>query len=115
MQSKYREKDISDERIFNTVLNIENYVKQNKNSTVSILLAQMDLVDLPLNHDITRAAVAYLVYKILSIASKYPSYIDFEKWNFSTFDKTGLSHDDIESLGVLSANQKFRLPFLYLL
>ena len=101
VQSKYREKDISDERIFNTVLNIENYVKQNKNSTVSILLAQMDLVDLPLNHDITRAAVAYLVYKILSIASKYPSYIDFEKWNFSTFDKTGLSHDDIESLGKL--------------
>lgn len=98
VQSKYRDKEISDERIFNTVLNIENYVRQNKDSTVSILLTQMDFGDLALNHDITRAAAAYLVYKILSIASKYPSYIDYEKWNLATFDKTRLSSDEIESL-----------------
>jgi len=101
VQSKYRDKDISDERIFNTVLNIENFVRQNKDSTVSILLTQMDFCDLALNHDITRAAAAYLVYKILSIASKYPSYIDYENWNLSTFDKTGLSSNEIESLNKL--------------
>lgn len=98
VQSKYREKEISDERVFNAVVDIENFVAHNPNSTVSVMLRLMGFEKLHLNHDIIRAATAYLVYKILSIASKYPSYIDFEMWNLSTFDKTELSLREIESL-----------------
>lgn len=98
VQEKYRDKEIEDERIFNAVLNIENFVKKNQNSVMTILLKQMDYGDLALDHDITRAAAAYLVYKILSIASKYPSYGDFDKWGVKQFDRTNLTFAEIEQL-----------------
>lgn len=101
VQEKYRDKEIEDERIFNAVLNIENFVKKNQNSVMTILLKQMDYGDLALDHDITRAAAAYLVYKILSIASKYPSYGDFDKWGVKQFDRTNLTFAEIEQLSKL--------------
>ena len=106
VQDKYREKEIPDDRIFTAVLDIENFVKKNQNSTMAILLKQMDFGDMALDNDITRAAAAYLVYKILSIASKYPSYSDFENWNLKTFDKKGLSFEEIEKLSKLVAKIK---------
>ena len=106
VQEKYKEKKISDDRIFNAVLNIENYVKNNPFSTVAILLNRMGFMDLKLDHDITRAAAAYLVYKILSIASKYPSYGDFDHWKLDLFDKTRLTIPEMDELRRLTAKIK---------
>jgi len=106
VQEKYREREIDDDRIFKAVLDIENFVKKNQNSVMAILLEQMDYGDLPLNHDITRSAAAYLVYKILSIASKYPSYRNFDKWNLKQFDRTNLTVNEIESLRELAEKIK---------
>lgn len=106
VQEKYREKEISDNRIFNAVLNIENYVKKNPYSTAAVLLNQMGFHDLKLDHDITRAAAAYLVYKILSIASKYPSYGDFDHWKLDLFDKTSLTTEEMIELSRLTTRIK---------
>lgn len=106
VQEKYKEKEISDNRIFNAVLNIENYVKNNIFSTEAVLLSQMGFHDLKLDHDITRAAAAYLVYKILSIASKYPSYGDFDHWKLDLFDKKSLTAEEMIELSSLTAKIK---------
>lgn len=106
VQEKYKEKKISDDRISNAVLNIESYVKNNPFSTVAILLNRMGFKDLKLDHDITRAAAAYLVYKILSIASKYPSYGDFDHWKLDLFDKTRLTIPEMDELRRLTAKIK---------
>lgn len=106
VHEKFQIKDISDERYQQAVWNVEEFVNEHKNSTIAILLTQMEVGDVPLDHPITRAAALYLVYKILSIASKYPSYSDFEKWSLKLFDKTDLSFDEIESLSKLVAKIK---------
>lgn len=106
VQEKYKEKEISDNRIFNAVLNIENFVMNNPHSTEAILLSQMGFHDLKLDHDITRAAAAYLVYKILSIASKYPSYGDFDHWKLDLFDKTSLTEVEMMELSRLTTKIK---------
>ncbi len=103
---KFREKEISEKRINNAVFNVENFVRTNQNSTMAILLNQMDLGDLILDNDISRAAATYLVYKILSIASKYPSYSEFGKWSLKQFDRQGLSYEDIDNLIKLVAKIK---------
>lgn len=98
---KFQEREIAVERIREAALNIENFVRQNINSLIAILLQKMGYGNLPLNHDITRAAAVYLVYKILAIASKYPSYSDFDQWKVESFDKKELTKDEMESLDKL--------------
>lgn len=98
---KFQEREIAVERIREAALNVENFVRQNKKSLITILLQKMGYGNLPLNHDITRAAAVYLVYKILAIASKYPSYSDFDQWKVESFDKKELTKDEMESLDKL--------------
>lgn len=106
VQDKYKSKKISDSRISDAVLNIENYVKKNPYSTTAVLLNLMGFHNLKLDHDITRAAAAYLVYKILSIASKYPSYGDFDHWKLDLFDKISLTTKDLIELNRLVSKIK---------
>lgn len=98
VQDKYIEKGISTERIFKGVLDIENFVKKNPFSTVAVLLSLMGFRNIRLDHDIKRAAAAYLVYKILSIVSKYPSYSEFDAWKLDLFDKTSLNATELGEL-----------------
>ena len=89
-----------------TARNIEEFAREHQNSTFSILLKQMDCGDIALDHDVTRAATLYLVYKILTIASKYPSYNEFDKWSVSDFNKTNLTFSEIDSLSRLTSKIK---------
>lgn len=98
VQDKYREGGISTDRINNGVLDIENFVKKNPFSTIAVLLSLMGFGNLKLDHDIKRAAAAYLVYKILSIVSKYPSYREFDNWRLDLFDRTSLNASELENL-----------------
>ena len=78
--------------------NIEKFIKDNPNSTPAVILNVMGYGGLNLDNDIARAGALYLVYKILSIASKYPSYIEFEGWNLKSFLKTDLTSEEKCSL-----------------
>lgn len=98
---KFQERKIADDRIRKAVLNVEVFVEKYPNSTLAVILQKMGCGKLKLNHDIIRAAVVYLVYKILSIASKYPSYSDFDMWKVDTFDKKELTNEEVESLDKL--------------
>jgi len=106
VQDKYSDNGISTDRIHKGVLDIENFVKKYPFSTIAVLLSLMGFVNLKLDHDVKRAAAAYLVYKILSIVSKYPSYSEFDDWTLDLFDKTSLSVTELESLRKLVAKIK---------
>ena len=69
---------------------IEEYVNTCPNSTPAIILKEFGYNNLKLDNDIARAGAAYLAYKVLSIASKYPSYNEYEGWNIKSFSKISL-------------------------
>lgn len=95
---KYQKKKISDDRIAEAIWNIDKYKSDHEDSVLSFILDKMGYGNIPLDDDISRATASYLVYKILSIASKYPSYSDFDKWDVASFDKTIHEKDDKDSL-----------------
>ena len=78
--------------------NIECFVKDNPGSTPSIVLKEFGYDGLRLDNDIVRVGAVYLVYKVLSIASKYPSYNDFERWSLKSFSKKELTKEEKDSL-----------------
>jgi AAA15 family ATPase/GTPase len=80
------------------VWNIEVFIRDNPNSTPAIILKEFGYGNLVLDNDIARAGAVYLVYKVLSIASKYPSYNEYETWNIKSFSKTTLTGKEKESL-----------------
>ncbi len=82
---------------------IEEFVESNPDSTPAIILNEFGYSNLKLDSDIARAGAAYLVYKVLSIASKYPSYNEYEEWNIRSFSKTTLTEKEKESLKNLVA------------
>lgn len=81
--------------------NIDEFVGRNPNSTPAVILRSFGYGNLRLDNDIARAGALYLVYKVLSIASKYPSYNDFEEWGIKSFLKTDLSGQERRSLEIL--------------
>lgn len=99
--SKFQINEITDERIQNAVWNVEQFVREHRNSVIAIILREMEYDTVPLDNEISQAAALYLVYKILSIASKYPSYTEFEKWKITSFDKIDLTDEEIDSLAKL--------------
>ena len=98
---KYQIRQISDDQYQQAVLDVEHFLPQHPKSVMSILLSEMGLGNIKLDNDITRATALYLVYKILNIASKYPSYNEFDEWSLSRFDETVSSNEDRISLGKL--------------
>ena len=78
--------------------NIEQFVYEHPKSTPSVILKEFGYGDLRLDNEIARAGAAYLVYKVLSIASKYPCYNEFEGWNIKSFSKTQLTNQEEVSL-----------------
>ncbi len=100
-QTVYDKFAFNDELLSNlkqTAWNIEEFVRINPNSTPTIILKEFGYDKLILDNDIARAGATYLVYKILSIASKYPSYSDFEEWSIKSFTKTDLTKREKDSL-----------------
>ena len=81
--------------------NIEEYVNTSPNSTPAIILNEFGYSNLKLDNDIARAGAAYLAYKVLSIASKYPSYNEYEGWNINSFSKKDLTELEKNSLVAL--------------
>lgn len=81
--------------------NIEEYVNTSPNSTPAIILNEFGYSNLKLDNDIARAGAAYLAYKVLSIASKYPSYNEYEGWNIKSFSKKDLTELEKDSLVAL--------------
>lgn len=81
--------------------NIEEFVRSNPNSTPTVILNEFGYGNLKLDNNIARAGAAYLVYKVLSIASKYPSYNEYEGWSIKSFSKTTLTEKEKESLKML--------------
>lgn len=101
IQAVYDKFEINDEdvnKLKQTVWNIEDLVRYVPNSTPTIILREMGYGNLKLDNDIARAGALYLVYKILSIASKYPSYNEFEGWNIKSFLKSNLTKEEKDSL-----------------
>ena len=86
--------------------NIEAFVDQNPNSTPAVILKEFGFGDLRLDNDLARVGAVYIVYKVLSIASKYPSYSDFERWSIKSFAKTVITKEEKESLIRLVAQTK---------
>ena len=78
--------------------NIEEFIKANPNSTPAIVLREFGYSNLKLDNDIARAGAVYLVYKVLSIASKYPSYNEYEGWNIKSFSKKELTKQEKDLL-----------------
>lgn len=95
---KYQTRQISDNQYHSAVLDVEHFLPQHPKSVMSILLSEIGFGNIKLDNDFTRATALYLVYKILNIASKYPSYVEFDKWSLSRFDETVSSYDDRMSL-----------------
>lgn len=95
---KFDEKDKLLSELKKPSWNIEEYVRRNPNSTPAVVLREFGYGELPLDNDIARAGAAYLVYKVLSIASKYPSYGEFEEWNLKSFAKSQLTKEERDSL-----------------
>ena len=101
IQTVYDKFEINDDRVINlkkAAWNIEEYVRKKTNSTPAVILKAFGYGNLRLDNDIARAGALYLVYKILSIASKYPSYNEYEEWNIKSFMKADLSVQEKESL-----------------
>ena len=106
IQAVYDKFEINDEvvsKLKQTVWNIEDLVRYIPNSTPTIILREMGYGNLKLDNDIARAGALYIVYKILSIASKYPSYNEFEGWNIKSFLKSNLTKEEKDSLVKLVA------------
>lgn len=78
--------------------NIEEFVKRNPYSTPAIVLKGFGYGQLRLDNDFARVGAAYLVYKVLSIASKYPSYNEYEGWSIKSFSKKELTVQEKDSL-----------------
>lgn len=95
---KFETKEDRDGNLKQAAWNIDEFVERHSNSTPAVILKSFGYDNLRLNNDIVRASALYLVYKVLSIASKYPSYNDFEKWNIKSFLKTDLSNQERKSL-----------------
>lgn len=95
---KFEQKDKFINELQQTVWNIENFVRNHPNSTPAVILKEMGYGTLRLDNDIARAGALYLVYKILSIASKYPSYNEYEGWNIRSFLKTDLTAQEKDEL-----------------
>ncbi len=95
---KFELKDDSEGNLKQAAWNIEKFIGDNPNSTPVFILKSFGYGDLKLDNDIARAGALYLVYKILSIASKYPSYNEFERWNVNSFLKKDLTNQEKESL-----------------
>lgn len=98
VSEKFQEKKISIERIQGAIWNIDKFKTEHEESVISFVLDKMGYGNIPLDDNISRASASYLVYKVLSIASKYPSYSEFDKWGVETFDKTELQKEDKDSL-----------------
>lgn len=98
---KFQIREISDKRYQEAVWNVEEFVYKHPNSVMSFLLKEMGYGNIAINNDITRAAILYLVYKILNIASKYPSYVEFDQWTLKRFDEEVSSINDANSLSKL--------------
>jgi len=98
---KYQIREINDDQYKSAVLDVEHFVPEHPKSVMSILLSVMGFTNIRLGNDIIRASALYLVYKILNIASKYPSYTEFDQWSLRRFDETVSSKDDLMSLGKL--------------
>lgn len=98
---KYQKKNITENRIAEAIWNIDKFKRDHDDSVLSFILDRMGYGSIPLDDDISRAAASYLVYKILSIASKYPSYGEFDKWDVASFDKSIHEKDDKDSLDKL--------------
>lgn len=95
---KFEIKDDSEGKLKQAAWNIEEFIGDNPNSTPVFILKSFGYDNLKLDNDISRAGALYLVYKILSIASKYPSYNEFERWNVKSFLKKDLTNQEKESL-----------------
>ena len=95
---KYQKKNITEDRIAEAIWNIDKFKKEHDDSVLCFILDKMGYGNIPLDDDVSRAAASYLVYKILSIASKYPSYSEFDKWDVASFDKAIHEKDDKDSL-----------------
>lgn len=95
---KFELKDKLDNKLKKVAWNIEKFVWDNPNSTPAIILKEMGYGNLRLDNDIARAGALYLVYKILSIASKYPSYNEYEGWNIKSILKSDLTAQEKETL-----------------
>lgn len=101
IQTVYDKFEINDDSVNNlkkVAWNVEEYVEKNPNSTPAVILKAFGYGNLRLDNDVARAGALYLVYKILSIASKYPSYNEYEGWNIKSFVKADLSVQEKESL-----------------
>lgn len=101
IQTVYDKFEIKDELVNDlkqAAWNIEGFVRDNPNSTPAIILREMGYANLKLDNDIARAGALYIVYKILSIASKYPSYNEYEGWNIKSFLKTDLTKVEKDTL-----------------
>ncbi|MBR3540977.1 MAG: AAA family ATPase [Bacteroidales bacterium] len=94
----YDKFELNEEHINKDPLNIENFIKSYPHSVPSVILKQFKLCDLKLDNDIARAGAIYIIYKVLSIASKYPSYNYFEGWNTKSFYKKELTEQEYDSL-----------------
>lgn len=84
---KYQQKEISNERVMKAVWNVSEFLKRQPTTTMALVLNYMGYFNVPIDNDVTRAAMLYLVYKVLSIASKYPSYGEFDEWKLTRFDE----------------------------
>ena len=85
-------------KLMQSAWNIEVFVNEHPNSTIAIVLKEFGYDDLRLDNDMARTGAVYLVWKVLSIASKYPSYSDFEEWGINSFAKTEVTEKEKESL-----------------
>lgn len=98
---KFEEKDKFISELNRPVWNIEKYIKRNSDSTPAFILKEFGYGDLPLDNDIARVGATYLVYKVLTIASKYPSYGEFEEWGIKSLKKSRLEKEEKQELSKL--------------
>lgn len=79
-------------------LDIKGNILSKPNSIACQILKWLGLANrTDLDQPIVRDACLYMIYKVLSIASKYPSYYEFE--DFGSIESYFQGTDDIRSLG----------------
>lgn len=81
---------------------LEGWIRQKPQSIAHIILRELDLLKQDFQHPIYRDACLYMVYKVLAIAAKYPSYYQYEDFGkiesyFQEVDKN-LTEDRLVSL-----------------
>lgn len=99
--NKYIENGIDKGRIDSFSRKFNKIITKYEQSTSSLIIRKMGYYDVDYKSDIAKAAALYLIYKVLSIASKYPSYSGLDKLNLQLFDKTQLSLINISLINKL--------------